>query len=231
MNAIMNATNYFKTRLPADPRRETLWKALNDYYFSGIIQPSACVLELGAGYGHFINNVRARRRIAVDIWEGLPSYLEPEIEWRVGSVEDLSFLADSSVDFVFASNLFEHVTQAVFSSVLRQLKTKLAPGGMLTILQPNYLFAYREYFDDYTHVTVYSHISLCDFLAANGFEVMNCQPRFMPLTVKSRLRVSPWLIRAYLHSPIKPLGKQMLIRARVSPTGAAMATHSQIENR
>jgi hypothetical protein len=98
-------------------------------------------------------------------------------------------------------------------------------------LQPNYLFAYREYFDDYTHVTVYSHISLCDFLAANGFEVMNCQPRFMPLTVKSRLRVSPWLIRAYLHSPIKPLGKQMLIRARVSPTGAAMATHSQIENR
>ena len=38
--------------------------------------------------------------------------------------------------------------------------------------------------------------------------------RFLPLTVKSRLPVSPLLIRAYLASPVKPMGKQMLLRAR-----------------
>ncbi len=96
--------------------------------------------------------------------------------------------------------------------LLRQLRQKLKPGGTLNLLQPNYRFAYREYFDDYTHVTVYSDRSLCDFLAANGFEVLACRPRFLPLTVKSRLPVSALLIRLYILSPWKILGKQMLVR-------------------
>ncbi|HYK60695.1 MAG TPA: hypothetical protein VEV85_14780, partial [Bryobacteraceae bacterium] len=127
---------------------------------------------------------------------------------------DLSFLAPSSVNFAFASNLFEHITQNEFASILRQLKTALAKDGTLNILQPNYFYAYREYFDDYTHVTVYSHTSICDFLNANGYNVLDCQPRFLPLTVKSRLPVSPLLIRLYLALPWKPMGKQMFIRAR-----------------
>jgi hypothetical protein len=118
------------------------------------------------------------------------------------------------VDFAFASNLFEHVPQSNFAQTLDALRGKLSARGTLTILQPNYRYAYREYFDDYTHVAVYSHISLADFLTANGYEVLTIAPRFLPLTVKSRLPVSPLLIRAYLASPIKPMGKQMLITAR-----------------
>jgi hypothetical protein len=53
-----------------------------------------------------------------------------------------------------------------------------------------------------------------DFLTANGYDVMSIIPKFMPLTVKSRMPVFPLLIRAWLSSPIKPLGKQMLITAR-----------------
>jgi hypothetical protein len=83
----------------------------------------------------------------------------------------------------------------------------------LNILQPNYRFAYREYFDDYTHIAVYSDRSLVDFLEAHGFQVLECHPRFLPLTIKSRFQVSPFLIRAYLRLPFKPMGKQMLIRA------------------
>ena len=44
--------------------------------------------------------------------------------------------------------------------------------------------------------------------------MLTCKPRFLPLTLKSRLKVSPFLIRMYLMSPLKPLGKQMLVRAR-----------------
>ena len=55
------------------------------------------------------------------------------------------------------------------------------------------------------HVVAYSHVSLTDFLAANGYQALDVVPRFMPLTVKSRLPVSPWLIGTYLASPIKPL--------------------------
>jgi hypothetical protein len=43
--------------------------------------------------------------------------------------------------------------------------------------------------------------------------VIDCRPRFLPLTVKSGLPVSPLLLRVYLALPFKPLGKQMLIRA------------------
>ena len=86
--------------------------------------------------------------------------------------------------------------------------------GTLTVLQPNYRYAFRDYFDDYTHITPYSHVSICDFLQATSYQVIHCAPRFMPLTLKSRLKVSPLLIRLYLLSPLKPLGKQMLVQAR-----------------
>jgi hypothetical protein len=52
-----------------------------------------------------------------------------------------------------------------------------------------------------------------DFLAANRFCVVLCKPRFLPLTIKSRLPAWPVLVRLYLALPFKPMGKQMLVRA------------------
>jgi hypothetical protein len=158
--------------------------------------------------------VVAARRVAIDQWPGFAAHLEQSVEAIVGPVDDLSALADGSIDYAFASNLFEHLTQQEFAETLSSLRAKLSPDGSLTILQPNYRYAYREYFDDYTHISIYSHISLCDFLAANGFEVEEVHPRFLPLTVKSRLPVWGPLVWLYLAAPVKPLGKQMLVRAR-----------------
>jgi SAM-dependent methyltransferase len=210
----MTGGGYHETRFAPDPRRGTLWGSLWRYYFSKQIEPGHCVLDLGCGYGEFINAVVARRRIAVDAWPGFTRHVAPGVEAVVGSVTDLGFLADASVDFAFASNVFEHLTHDELRTVLDQLRSKLAPGGTLNILQPNYRYAYREYFDDYTHVSVYSHVGLSDFLDANRYEVLEVQPRFLPLTIKSRLPVHPLMIRLYLASPFKPLGKQMLVRAR-----------------
>lgn len=208
-------SGYHSSRLVHDARRDVVWKALWRYHFRHQIGPEDCVLDLGCGYGEFINNVVAGRRIGLDQWDGAAAHLAAGVEPVVASVTDLGAIAPASVDFAFASNLFEHIAQSDFALVLEQLRTKLAPGGTLNILQPNYRYAYAEYFDDYTHVSVYSHVSLADFLAAHGFEVIEVHPRFLPLTVKSRLPVSPALIGLYLKLPVKPLGKQMLLRARV----------------
>ncbi|GAC1339235.1 MAG: hypothetical protein NVSMB18_07060 [Acetobacteraceae bacterium] len=208
------AVDYHGSRLPIDPRRDVLWTALWRFRFKAMIGPEDTVLDLGAGYCNFINAVTARRRIAVDAWEGFPAHLAPGIEHKVGSVTDLEFLDDGSVDFAFASNLFEHLTKDDFSIVLAQLHRKLTPRGTLTIVQPNYRYAYREYFDDFDHKSVYSHVSLADYLTANGYEVILVEPRFMPLSVKGRLPVNERLIQAWLASPWKPIGKQMLVRAR-----------------
>jgi SAM-dependent methyltransferase len=205
---------YHESRLAYDPRRQVVWKALWHHYFSKTVPADACVLDLGCGYGDFINTVEAGRRIGLDAWSGFPAFLRPGVEAIVSSVTDLTALEDRSVDYAFASNLFEHITQADFAAVLSSLREKLSERGTLTILQPNYRYAFREYFDDYTHIAVYSHVGLCDFLRANGWDVIELKPRFLPLTVKSRLPVWPFLIGLYLKSPFKPLGKQMLVRAR-----------------
>jgi SAM-dependent methyltransferase len=214
MEAPRVTDGYHKTRLAPDPRRTTVWKALWHYYFRHRIAPSDRVLDLGSGYGDFINNVVAARRVAVDVWPGFAAHLDDGVEAIVGPVSDLSRIADGSIDYAFASNLFEHLTQQEFAHALSSLRGKLSPDGSLTILQPNYRYACREYFDDYTHVSIYSHVSICDFLAANGFEPVEVHPRFLPLTVKSRLPAWSPLIGLYLASPVKPLGKQMLVRAR-----------------
>ena len=208
--------DYHDVRLPFDPRRAVLWKALWRQHFSELVPPSACVLDLGCGYGEFINSVIARRRIALDRWDEFPRFLAPGVEAIVASVTDLDRLEDGVVDFAFASNLFEHLIQVDFAATLAALRRKLSPDGTLNILQPNYRYAYREYFDDYTHLAVYSHVSLADFLVANGFRIIEMRPRFLPLTIKSRLPVHPLLIAAYLKSPVKPLAKQMFLRARVA---------------
>jgi len=210
----MTPEGYHESRFVDDPRRDVLWQSLWRYRFSAMVTPDDCVLDLGAGYGSFINTVVARRRIAVDAWEGFPAHLAPGIEHHVGSVTDLGFLDDDTVDFTFASNLFEHLTKEDFATVLATLRAKLSPRGTLTIVQPNFRYAFREYFDDFDHKAIYSHVSLADFLEANSYEVFLTEPRFMPFSVKSRLPVKPIFIRAWLASPVKPAGKQMLVRAR-----------------
>ena len=208
----IGVTGYHSTRFAPDPRRDVLWKTLVASHFQALLPADGCVLELGAGYAHFINHVQARRRVAIDLWEGLRDHAVPGVETLLQSACDLSNIEPASIDFAFASNLTEHLTQPEFATLLQQLRQKLRPGGTLNLLQPNYRFAYREYFDDYTHVTVYSDRSLCDFLEAHRFRVIECRPRFLPLTVKSRWPVSPLLINLYLLSPWKIMGKQMFVR-------------------
>lgn len=208
---------YFDTRLAPDPRREVLWQALWQAFFAKRIAAGDTVLDLGAGWGSFINQVQARRRIALDSWPGLPQQVAAGVEAVVGSATELDFLAERSVDFAFASNLLEHLTREDCAKLAAALKPKLSDKGTLNLVQPNFRYCAPRYFDDFTHITVFSHVSLCDFLEAQGYQVLECIPRFLPLTVKSRLPTWPILVKAYLASPLKPLAGQMFVSARVRP--------------
>src|SRR5450756_915924 len=134
----MSSDGYHDIRLTDDPRRRVLWQTLVKHVFQKHIPPTAVVLELGAGHGHFINNVKAGRRIAVDRWAGMTARLEPGVEGLVTSINQLDGVADNSVDYVFSSNCFEHVPQSELLECLSQLRRKMKPGARLQIVQPNY---------------------------------------------------------------------------------------------
>jgi hypothetical protein len=123
-------SEYHRSRLSFDPKREVVWKTLWRYYFRELISPNDCVLDLGSGYGSFINNVVARRRIAVDSWEEFTDYLDPDVESAVGNVADLDFIENGVVDFAFASNLFEHLPRHEFARVLKILHSKLSSTSL-----------------------------------------------------------------------------------------------------
>ena len=205
---------YFETRLAYDHKRAVLWRTLVDVVFQRLVPADGTVVELGAGWCDFINNISARRRIAVDVWSGVADQAAEGVETHVGSADDLTFLPDASVDLVFASNLLEHLTHDQIGRLTDEVMRVLVAGGRLVLVQPNFRLCAKNYFDDYTHVSVWTDVGMSTYLESRGFELETVRGRFLPLTVKSRLPVSSTLIQAYLRSPVKPLAGQMLVVSR-----------------
>lgn len=205
---------YHDAHLTPDPARAIVWRAIADH-LSAWIPPRAAVLELGAGYCDWINHVQGARRVAVDIWPDVGRHTAPGVESLVADVgAGLPSLASAAFDAVLASNLFEHFAPDTLPTVVEEVRRVLRPGGQLLIVQPNFRYAWRHYFDDYTHRSVFTHVSLPALLRAHGFGVDHVEPRFMPYSMQgSRLPISGWLVRAYLRSPIRPLAGQMLVIA------------------
>jgi ubiquinone/menaquinone biosynthesis C-methylase UbiE len=204
---------YFDSRLAYDKKRVVLWNTLCKHFFQKLLPSNACVLELGAGWCDFINTIEAEQKTAVDIWDGIKKHAKSNVRTIIGSATDLDGVSSDSIDMVFASNLFEHLTQAQIIEILTQTSRILKKTGRLVLVQPNFRTSYKRYFDDYTHVSIWTDTGMTTFLEANGFQIEQVQAKFLPLTVKSKLPTSSLLIRLYLRLPIKPLAGQMLIVA------------------
>lgn len=218
-----DAEQYFATRFTHDARRDAIWTHLVPY-LTRWMPPSARVLELGAGYCSFINRVgSASRRVAVDLSPATREHAAPGVEVHLGSAVDvLRAFGDREFDFVFASNFLEHIEWPVLDQLILEVRRVLVPGGRLCLVQPNFRLDPHRYFDDYTHRTIFSDVSLTDWLASVGFTMTHVEPRFTPLTLKSRLGGLHFLVPLYLRLPWRPLAGQMLVVAE-SPRGAAGA--------
>jgi SAM-dependent methyltransferase len=203
---------YYRTRFDHVPGRNEVWSVICRY-LERYVPPRAAVLDLGAGYCSFINHIRAGEKHALDAFAGFVRYAAPDVRTHVGGCEDLGVFGSGQLDVVFTSNLLEHLSRAGVRETLTEIRRVLKPGGRLLLIQPNYRYCAREYFDDYTHQMVFSHVSMADLLASIGFRVDTVVPRFLPLTFKSRLPQWPWAVGVYLRLPVRPLAKQMLVVA------------------
>ena len=154
---------YFSSRYAPIEQRDHVWKSICGH-LQRHVPLSGVVLDLGAGYCSFINNIGAAEKHALDIFPGFSKFAAADVEARVGDCGDLSAYAAEKFDVVFASNLLEHLTREATHDLLQEVRRVLKPAGRLILLQPNFRHAFRSYFDDYTHVQIFTHVGLADLL-------------------------------------------------------------------
>lgn len=204
---------YQRSRFQFDQGRAKVW-SLIARYLSPYVPGDGSVLDLGSGYCDWINAVEARERWAVDLHLDPREHAAPGVKCLQNDVADLGPVPVESLDVVLASNLLEHLDDRKLVECLAAVRSRLKPGGRFLAIQPNYTYCSTKYFDDYTHVKVFSHVSLPDFLRAQGFEIERVTPRFLPFSMKSRLPRWNALVWLYLRLPYRPLAQQMLVVAR-----------------
>jgi SAM-dependent methyltransferase len=198
--------------------RDDIWQVLCADFFQRWIPPAATVLDLAAGHCEFINNISALRRIAVDLNPDVAVRAAPGVETHVARSDALDPIADDSVDVVFCSNFFEHITRDAILATLTEARRVLAPGGRFLLLQPNVRFCGRDYWQFFDHITPIDDRAMEEAFAATGFRVRTNIPRFLPYTTKSRLPTGPGLVRLYLKVPLawRVLGAQAFMVAEPS---------------
>lgn len=202
--------NYHKTRFKYDPGRIKVWKAITEY-LQPFVGTDKTVLDLGCGYGDFINLVQAKKKFALDLSPDVKNHINNDIEFINKPSTSLEDVSSNTLDVVFSSNLMEHLDRTQLDQTMKEVKRCMKKDGTLILIGPNFRYAYKEYFDDYTHKTVFTHVSLADFMYEYGFRSIKNMPKFLPLTLKSRLPKSYFLTKFYLNSPFKLMAKQMLL--------------------
>jgi len=196
--------------------RQRVWQVLTSKFFNRWISSDAAVLDLGCGYGEFINSIAVRQKYAMDLNPDAPKHLAPSVLFFEQDCSVPWPLPENSLDTVFTSNFFEHLPDKdCLKRTLRQAFHCLKPGGRLIAMGPNSKYLTGLYWDFFDHHTILTDASLAEVLGAEGFTIQRVIPRFLPYTLVNAPKYPLFLLRLYLALPwlwwVK--GRQFLIVA------------------
>lgn len=197
--------------------RNRVWKVLTRDFFARWVAADASVLDLGCGYGEFINNIAAGRKLAMDLNPDAPRHLAKDVEFIHQDCSTPWPTPENSLDVVFTSNFFEHLPdKAALSRTLRHALRCLKPGGRLIALGPNIKFLHGQYWDFYDHHVYLTEASLGEAMEVEGYTIEQLRARFLPFTMVEAPEYPMAFVRAYIALPFlwRVLGKQFLVVAR-----------------
>lgn len=199
------------------PRKNAIWKVICNDYLQRFVRSTDTVVDIACGYGEFLNNIHASRKIAVDLNPDAQEFLGVDVEFNQCMATELSSVIREGADVVFTSNFLEHLPdKKILDEFIDQVRGALKPGGKYIILGPNLRYLPGEYWDFYDHHLGLTHLSLSEALQLKRFEIDVCIDRFLPYTTQGALPTHPLLVKAYLKVPFawRLFGKQFLIVAR-----------------
>lgn len=197
--------------------RNRVWQVLTREFFNQWIRPDHTVLDLGCGYGEFINNIPATNKWAMDLNPDAPTHLQAGVRFLHQDCSAPWPLPDASLDAVFTSNFFEHLPdKECLNRTLRQALRCLKPGGRLIAIGPNIKYLHGEYWDFYDHHVYLTETSLGEAMEVEGYAIDRLIPRFLPFTMVSAPEYPMAFVRLYVAMPwlwwVK--GRQFLVVAR-----------------
>ncbi|MEH2235902.1 class I SAM-dependent methyltransferase [Nostoc sp.] len=194
-----------------------LWKTLIEEFLQKYVENNSITLDIGGGYCEFINNIQARKKYLIDLNPDSKNFANPDV--NVLNLDILNLTEQKKIterfDKIFVSNFFEHLSnKEELIEVLLFCFNYLKPGGAILIIQPNFKYSMKEYYDFIDHQLPITHLSLQELLHTLGFKIDVLIPRFLPYSTKGRPG-SPNLLKLYLKLPFlwNFLGGQMFIKA------------------
>ncbi len=196
--------------------RNQVWQVLTRNFFQAFIPPDSVILELGCGWGEFINNIQARKKHAIDLNEDSASKLAADVTLHHQDCATPWELDDASLDVVFTSNFLEHLANKdKLAFVLAQAHRCLKPRGRMLCLGPNIKYTGGEYWDFWDHHIALTDGSLSEILELTGFRVVRRNPRFLPFSMATGFRPPLFFLKMYLRLPFawRFFGKQFFIVA------------------
>lgn len=194
--------------------RNAVWRIICQDFLSRWIPENSTVLDVGAGWGEFINNISAAIKFAIDLNPSTAEHLAPQVTFFKQDCSRKWPLESESLDVVFTSNFFEHLPdKSLIESTVAEAFRCLKDGGQIICMGPNIKYIRGEYWDYWDHIIPITDSSCRELLQLKGFEIEMCLPRFLPYTMSSGRTMPLFLVRLYLKLPLlwHFFGKQFLV--------------------
>ena len=197
--------------------RNEVWKILINDFFSKWIKSTDHILDLGCGYGKFINHTNCEVRHAMDLNPKSGSLLDQDIIFHKQDCAIPWKIEANSLDLIFTSNFFEHLpNKRSLDKTVSEIKKALKPNGILIAMGPNISVLKGKYWDFWDHQVALSDQSLCELLHIHDFTIVQSFSKFLPYNMV-RVKERPlFMVSLYLRYPFlwAIFGKQFLIIAQ-----------------
>ena len=164
-NYVNNLNNYFGSKYIDDER---LFRTVNrflNFNKKKKIEENDKLLDLGSGTGSFVKVCTKYKINSVGL-----DLAKDDIDFD----NDKLPLKDNEFDYITMINLIEHLKNP--KNLVTEIRRVAKNNAILIICTPNFKYAYENFYDDPTHCSPFTNISLKHFLKNHDFKTINIAP-------------------------------------------------------